>query len=116
MCILVMDENWEKKIEHKIDGFPEKERNAILAIWYDWLDSSPTDPYYQSWEEFAAERDDPIALYSETRVYVKRVRNELRDMEIPQSNRQRIARALAAVASIFVIFFVAISRLLGRSE
>lgn len=112
----MIDENWEKIIEQKIDGYPERERNAILEIWYDWLDSSPTVPYYESWEEFAAERDDPITLYSETRVYVKRVRNELRDMEIPQSNRQRIARALAAIASIFVVFFVAISRLLGRSE
>ena len=112
----MIDENWEKTIEHKIDGFPEKERNAIFAIWNDWLDSSPTTPFYQSWEEFAAERDDPMELYSETRVYVKRVRNDLRDMEIPQSNRQKIARALAAVASIFVVFFVAVSRLLSRSE
>jgi len=112
----MMDEDWERIIEHSIEGFPMQERDAILEIWNDWLLTSPTTPFYTNWEEFASLRDDPNTLYSETRIYIKKIRNKIRDMEIPQTNRQRFARALAAVASIFVVFFMAISRLFSKSE
>ena len=111
-----MDEEWERIIVRTIQGFPEPEREAIFDLWYDWLASFPVEPFYKSWEEFAAARDDPAALYSETRIYIKRVRNEIRDLEIPKTNRQRIVKALAAVASVFVVIFMAFTRLFSRSE
>jgi hypothetical protein len=111
-----MDEEWERIIVRTIQGFPEPESDTILDLWYDWLASFPDEPYYKSWEEFTSLRDDPATLYSETRIYIKRVRNEIRDLEVPKSNRQRIVKALAAVASVFVVIFMAISRLFRASE
>lgn len=112
----MLDEKWEREIREKINLFPKGERDKILHIWNQWLDSNPVAPYYESWIEFASHYDDSTALYTDTRVYIKRVRNELKNFEIPKSNRQRVAEILAAIAGVFVLIFVTISRFFSSSE
>ena len=88
----------------------------LMTLWDEWLNTDPGPPFYQSWEEFATQHDDPLTLFDETRVYVKRVRNELRDMEVPKTFWQKAAKALAAAAGVFVLVFLALSRVLARAS
>lgn len=108
--------DWEANIRGTIEGFPEPHREEILDIWIKWLESNPEEPLYKSWEAFSASADDSEALYTERRVYLKRVKNDLRDMEIPLKNWQKVAKALAAVASVFLVLFLAISKLFRAAE
>ncbi len=107
---------WEEKLEKVIDGFPSPYDQSIRNLWEEWLASSPESPYYNSWSNFAVARDDQELLYSEKRIYVKRVTNELRELEIPLTTWQKVAKALAAVASIFLVIFLAISRVARATE
>jgi hypothetical protein len=107
---------WEQKIAGVIRGFPEPQGSSILNVWHEWLASNPEKPFHEGWSEFASSRDDPDALYTETRVYFKRVSNELRELEIPLGTWQKVAKALAAVASIFLVIFLAISRVARASD
>jgi len=50
------------------------------------------------------------------RVYLKRVTNELRELEVPLTNWQKVAKALAAVASVFLVIFLALSRVMRGAE
>ena len=108
--------DWEVKIRTTIEGFPEPHREEILDIWYRWLETNPEAPLYKSWTAFSESADDKEALYTERRVYLKRVKNDLRDMEIPLKGWQKVAKALAAVASVFLVLFLAISRLFRATE
>jgi hypothetical protein len=97
-------------VREVIDQFPEPHRSDIFKLWEDYLDTNPQSPYYVSWTEFSAQSDDANALYTERRVYLKRVKNELRDQEIPLKLWQKVAKGFAAVASVFLIIFLAITR------
>lgn len=99
-----------------IEAFPEPHRTDILGIWDDYVDANPQSPYYLSWSQFSASSDDPNALYTERRVYLKRVKNELRDYEIPLKLWQKVAKGIAAVASVILIVFLAISRVFRVTE
>ena len=112
----MIEDDWEPKIRRTIERFPNPQREEVLTIWDNWIESIPTRPFSESWSEFSLEYDDPTALYTDTRVYIKRVRNELRDFEIPKTTWQKAAKTLAAAASIFVVIFMALSRLIGKSE
>ncbi len=107
---------WEEKIAKVIRSFPEPQRNSILNIWNEWLKGNPEEPFHEDWAEFASSRDDQDALYTETRVYLKRVSNEVRELEIPLNTWQKVAKALAAVASIFLVIFLALSRVARASD
>jgi len=111
-----MTTDWESKIRATIEGFPEPHREEVRDIWIEWLETNPEEPLYKSWEVFSASADDAEALYTERRVYLKRVKNDLRDMEIPLKGWQKVAKALAAVASVFLVIFLAISRLFRATE
>jgi hypothetical protein len=97
-------------VREAIEEFPEPHRADILRLWEEYLDTNPQSPYYISWSEFSAKSDDPNALYTERRVYLKRVKNELRDREIPPKLWQKVAKGFAAVASVVLIIFLAITR------
>jgi hypothetical protein len=103
-------ENIVDSVRDTIDVFPEPHRSEILELWEDWLDTNPQCPLYLSWSEFSTKSDDPNELFTERRVYLKRVKNELRDREIPLNLWQKVAKGLAAIASLFLIAFLAISR------
>ena len=107
---------WEDKITAIIEQFPSPYNNSVLGVWDEWLKTNPDSPFYESWSDFSSARDDEEALYTETRVYFKRVTNELREREIPPTSLQKIAKALAAVASIFLVIFLAISRVARASD
>jgi len=97
-------------VRETIEIFPEPHRSEILELWEEWLDTNPQSPLYMSWSEFSAKGDDENALFTERRVYLKRVKNELRDHEVPLKGWQKIAKGLAAIASLFLVIFLAISR------
>ncbi len=112
----MIDEDWKSQVEETIKRFPVKYRDTILKIWYEWLDTNPQAPYYVSWSDFSSQHDDQEALYTETRVFLKRVANELREREVPRTSWQKIAKALAAAASVLLVVFLAISRAFRASE
>ncbi|TFG34272.1 hypothetical protein EU527_04440 [Candidatus Thorarchaeota archaeon] len=109
-------DNWEKKIQTTIEGFPEPYRGEILQLFGEWLSTKPQPPLYSNWTEYSSKIDDQEALYTERRVYLKRVKNDLRDMEIPPKRWQKVAKSLAAVASVFLVIFLAISRVFRGAD
>lgn len=108
--------DWENKIRNTIEGFPEPHRNEILELWIEWLETEPQSPLYESWAEFSSKIDDDEALYTERRVYLKRIKNDLRDIEIPLKGWQKVAKGLAAVASVFLVLFLALTRVFRAAE
>jgi len=115
-ALIMINEEWEQKIRKVISGFPQPYQDTIMQFWDEWLTNNPEPPFFESWSNFASLKDDSDALFTETRVYLKRVTNELRDREIPLSTWQKVAKALAAVASIFLVVFLALSRVARASE
>lgn len=115
-CKFEMTTDWDEKIRQTIDGFPEPHREEILQLWIEFLETNPAIPLYESWTAFSAKADDEEALYTQRRVYLKRVKNDLRDMEIPVKGWQKVAKALAAVASVFLVVFLALSRVFRATE
>lgn len=115
-CKLQMTIDWENKIRNTIEGFPEAHRDKILQLWFEWLETEPQTPLYEDWAEFSCKIDDEEALYTERRVYLKRVKNDLRDFENPLKGWQKVAKALAAVASVFLVLFLAITRVFRVAE
>ncbi|MHA2020421.1 MAG: hypothetical protein ACW96N_01820 [Candidatus Thorarchaeota archaeon] len=113
---MMLPNDWESSVRESIERFPQPHKDKILAAWYEWLQTNPESPYYESWSEYSTRFDDQDALYTETRVYLKRVTNELRDFEVPLTNWQKIAKALAAVASVFLVIFLALSRVMRGAE
>ena len=97
-------------VRETIEIFPEPHRSEILELWDEWLDTNPQSPLYMSWSEFSTKGDDQNALFTERRVYLKKVKNELRDHEVPLKTWQKVAKGLAAIASLFLVVFLAISR------
>ena len=111
-----MKTNWENQIRDTIEGFPEPHREEILQVWFEWLETNPEAPLYQSWAAFSSKVDDDKALYTQRRVYLKRVKNDLREMEIPLTGWQKVAKGLASVASVFLVLFLALSRIFRATE
>lgn len=107
---------WEEEIEKVIASFPPPHSTSIGKIWDDWLAQNPEPPYHTAWSDFASTKDDQESLYTETRIYLKKVTNELREFEIPLTTWQKVAKAFAAVASIFLVIFLAISRVARASD
>ncbi|MHA1930862.1 MAG: hypothetical protein ACTSV2_20000 [Candidatus Thorarchaeota archaeon] len=112
----MISQEWETQITEIIQRFPDPHRQKILHIWEDWLESNPIEPFYENWRHFSSLRDEPGALFTDTRIYLKRITNELREREIPSSTWQKVAKALAAVASVFLVIFLALSRAMRVSE
>ncbi len=112
----MISQEWETKIREIIQKFPDPHQNKVLQIWEEWLDSNPREPFHESWRHFASLRDEPEALFTDTRIYLKRITNELREREIPLSLWQKVAKGLAAVASVFLVIFLAFSRALRVSD
>ncbi len=115
-ALFMISQEWETKIREIIQRFPDPHRDKVLQIWDEWVDSDPTDPLHESWRLFSSLRDEPGALFTDTRIYLKRITNELREREIPSSMLQKVAKALAAVASVFLVIFLALSRAMRVSE
>ncbi|TFG11980.1 hypothetical protein EU537_10915 [Candidatus Thorarchaeota archaeon] len=107
---------WDEKVQDTIESFPQPYRSEILDIWNKWIAQSPETPYYENWNAFSMDWDDKQALYTEKRVYLKRVTNELQELEVPATIWQKVARALAAVASVFLVVFLALSRVARASD
>lgn len=115
-CKFVMKKDLDSKIRNTIEGFPEPHRQEILQLWIEWLETEPQTPLYENWTVFSSKFDDEKSLYTERRVYLKRVKNDLRDIEIPLKGWQKVAKALAAVASVFLVLFLALSRVFRAAE
>ncbi|TFH06877.1 MAG: hypothetical protein E4H14_09770 [Candidatus Thorarchaeota archaeon] len=111
-----MSNDWDNKVRTTIEGFPEPHRQELLQLWNEWLETNPESPLYKSWATFSSGADDEEALYTERRVYFKRVRNDLRDIEVPLKGWQKVAKVLAAVASVFLVLFLALSRVFRATE
>jgi len=107
---------YDEKIRRVIAGFPQPYRDEILAAWDEWVASNPEPPFYRAWAQHASTLDDPEALYSDRRVYLRRITNELRELEGPKTIWRKVAKALAAMASFFLIVFLALSRLARGAE
>ncbi len=107
---------WKEKIRKTIERFSAPHNTTILGYWDEWLATNPVAPFYESWSEFTSLRDDQEALYTEARIYLKRVTNDLREFEVPLRTWQKVAKALAAVASIFLVIFLALSRVARASD
>ena len=108
--------DWENKIRNTIEEFPETHRDQILQLWFEWLETEPQSPLYESWAVFSSKIDDEEALYTEHRVYLKRIKNDLRDFENPPKGWHKVAKALAAVASVFRVLFLALTRVFRAAE
>ena len=113
---MTLPTDWESQIRDTINGFPSPHREEILEQWYEWLRTSPETPLYQSWAEYSTKIDDQEALYTERRVHLRKITNELREMEIPLTRWQRVAKVLAAIASVFLVMFLALSRAMRVTE
>ncbi|MHA2043173.1 MAG: hypothetical protein ACXAAO_04095 [Candidatus Thorarchaeota archaeon] len=113
---MTLDDGWKSRIQDVIEGFPEPHREEILELFIEWIATNPDQPLYQNWSEYSSKTDDQEALYTERRVFLKRVTNELRETEIPLKRWQKVAKALAAVASVFLVIFLAISRAMRVTE
>ena len=111
-----MINDWELEIQKTIEEFPEPHRQEVLDLWIEWLKTDPEAPLYENWERYSSKIDDEEALFTQRRVYLKRVRNDLRDMEIPLKGWQKAAKVLAAVASVFLVLFLALSRVFRATE
>jgi hypothetical protein len=111
-----MTTDWDNKIRKTIEEFPEPHREEILQLWLEFLDTNPEVPLYKSWVIFSTKADNEEELYTQRRVYLKRVKNDLRDIEIPLKGWQKVAKALAAVASVFLVLFLALSRVFRAAE
>ncbi len=109
-------DDWETRVQEIIEGFPAPHKEEILELYIEWIKSNPELPLYQNWADYSAKIDDQEALYTERRVYLKKVTNKLRGMEIPLNRWQKVAKALAAVASVFLVIFLAISRAMRVTE
>ncbi|MGY5871358.1 MAG: hypothetical protein RTV72_03845 [Candidatus Thorarchaeota archaeon] len=108
--------DWEHKIRDTIEGFPEPHRQDILNLFIEWIETNPQSPLFESWIAFSSKVDDEEALFTQRRVYLKRVKNDLRDLEVPLKGWQKAAKALAAVASVFLVLFLALSRVFRAAE
>jgi len=115
-CTFEMIIDWDNNIRTTIEGFPEPHREEILRLWVEWLETNPESPLYDNWAKFTSSSDDKEALYTERRVYLKKVKNDLRDLEVPLKGWQKVAKALAAVASVFLVLFLALSRVFRAAE
>ncbi|MFW9792919.1 MAG: hypothetical protein ACFFEE_01350 [Candidatus Thorarchaeota archaeon] len=113
---MTIPDEWETRVQEVIEGFPEPHRREILELYIGWLETNPELPLYQGWAEYSTKIDDQEALYTERRVYLKKVTNELRGLEIPPTRWQRVAKVLAAVASVFLVIFLALSRAMRVTE
>ena len=113
---MTLDDEWKSRIQEVIEGFPEPHRTEILELFIEWMETNPDQPLYQNWTEYSSKTDDQEALYTERRVFLKRVTNELRETEIPLKRWQKVAKALAAVASVFLVIFLSISRAMRVNE
>ncbi len=113
---MTLPDDWESRVQNTIKGFPSPHREELLEQWFEWLKTSPETPLYQSWDEYSSIIDDQEALYTERRVFLKKIRNELREMEIPLTRWQKVAKTLAAVASVFLVVFLALSRAMRVTE
>ncbi|MFW9767705.1 MAG: hypothetical protein ACFFF9_04075 [Candidatus Thorarchaeota archaeon] len=113
---MTKDNDWEIRVREVIEGFPSPHKEEILETYIEWIEANPEEPLYQSWGEYSSKIDDQEALYTERRVYLKKVTNELREIEIPLKRWQKVARVLAAVASVFLVIFLAISRAMRVTE
>ena len=113
---MTIAEDWENRVHETINGFPSPHREKILEQWYAWIKTNPETPLYQSWADHSSVIDDQEALYTERRVFLKKVTNELREMEIPLTRWQKVAKALAAAASVFLVIFLALSRAMRVAE
>lgn len=113
---MTLSRDWETQIRDTINGFPSPYREEILEHWNKWLETNPESPLCDSWSEHASIIDDQEALYTERRVYIRKVTNELRELEIPLTRWQKVAKILAAVASVFLVIFLAISRAVRVTE
>ncbi len=109
-------EDWEIRVKEVIEEFPEPHKEEILKVYIEWIETNPEPPLYQEWTKYSSKIDDQEALYTERRVYLKRVTNELREMEIPLTRWQRVAKVIAAVASVFLVIFLALSRAMRVTE
>jgi hypothetical protein len=81
-----------------------------------WLKTNPETPLYQSWTDHSSIIDDNEALYTEKRVHLRKITNELREMEIPLKRWQKVAKVLASAASVFLVIFLALSRAMRVTE
>lgn len=114
--MMTLPDDWENRIQETIRGFPSPHREEILEQWFRWLKTNPNAPLYDSWATYSSNFDDQEALYTERRVYLKKIVNELRDFEIPMTRWQKVAKTLAAVASVFLVIFLALSRAMRVTE
>ncbi len=112
----MIDNEVEARISTVIDRFPEPHGAEIREIWSKWTSTNPEAPLHLSWSRYAADFEEQSLLYSERRVYLRRITNELRDAETPRNSWQRIAKALAAMASAFFLFFMALTRAARAAE
>ena len=113
---MTLPQDWESRVRETINGLPSPHREEILEHWHGWLKTDPEPPLYQSWAEYSLKIDDQKALYTERRVHLRKIKNELREMEIPLTRWQRVAKALAAIASVFLVIFLALSRAMRVTE
>ncbi len=107
---------WEEKIRAIIERFPPPQKEEILFIWEKWIEANPQSPFYSDWAEFAEQYDNQEDLYTETRVYIKKVSIELKELEIPPTIRQRVSKVLASVISIVLVILLALSRVARGSD
>ncbi len=116
-CInMTIPNDWESRVQEVIEGFPAPHKEEMLELYVEWVGTHPEQPLYKSWTEYSARIDDQEALYTERRIYLRKIANELREMEIPLKRWQKVAKALAAVASVFLVIFLAISRAMRVTE
>ena len=110
-CTNIMTtEDITDSVREKIEEFPEPHRSDMLQLWEEWLKTNPQHLLYISWSAFSAKNDNQNDLFTERRVFLKRIKNELRNHEVPLTLWQKVAKGLAAAASLFLIVFLAISR------
>ena len=113
---MTIPDDWETRVQEVIEGFPDPYKREILELYVEWIETQPEQPLYESWKEYSSKIDDQEALYTERRIYLRKITNELRNMEIPLKRWQKVAKALAAVASVFLVIFLAISRAMRVTE
>ncbi|MEM2141692.1 MAG: hypothetical protein QXS20_11035 [Candidatus Thorarchaeota archaeon] len=106
----------ERKVNRILSALPTEDRTYVSRLWSEWRASEPVVPLYMSWLNFALARGNDESLFDRRTISIRRIANEIRDMEVPKSTRQRIVAALSALATAFFLVIMALSRLVRASE
>ncbi len=111
-----MEQEWISRIEGIIEGFPEPHRDIVRGLWNKWLKQNPAPIYFENWDNFIKKNYTPEPLYDEVMIFIKRISNELKELEFPPKGWQKVTKVLASATGALVVGVMILSRILRATE